>query len=130
MLMLYRYNTLLLAIYLDCSRIGNKAGVDTPVTRYRFQARAIHEHLDIPGSPLRIFTWPRRVPPTRRRPLTSRGGRTRCRLGSMRPLKLSSRPRQLIPWLWADLTTARMTALRPGASPPPVRTPIRRMGFI
>src|SRR5579864_5467630 len=27
----------------------------------------------------------------------------------------------------ADLTTARMTALSPGASPPPVQMPIRRM---
>ena len=27
------------------------------------------------------------------------------------------------------LTTARMTAFRPGASPPPVRTPIFLMGF-
>ena len=25
-----------------------------------------------------------------------------------------------MPWLWADLTTARMTAFNPGASPPPV----------
>src|SRR5207344_93632 len=32
-----------------------------------------------------------------------------------------------IPLLHADLTTARMTALRPGASPPPVSTPIRLM---
>src|SRR6188508_1737393 len=32
-----------------------------------------------------------------------------------------------IPLLHADLTTARMTALRPGASPPPVSTPILRI---
>src|SRR5262245_11782063 len=31
------------------------------------------------------------------------------------------------PALVAVLTTARMTAFRPGASPPPVRTPIFRM---
>src|SRR5437667_10008036 len=49
----------------------------------------------------------------------------RDRLGSIRPSKLSSRPRHSMPALDAALTTARMTALRPGASPPPVRTPIR-----
>src|ERR1051325_5238086 len=32
-----------------------------------------------------------------------------------------------MPRLQADLTTARMTALRPGASPPPVRTPSFRI---
>src|SRR5512140_396012 len=31
-------------------------------------------------------------------------------------------------WNMADLVTARMTALSPGQSPPPVRTPIRLMG--
>src|SRR4051812_6461571 len=35
-----------------------------------------------------------------------------------------------MPALHADLTTARMTALRPGASPPPVRIPIRRMSVM
>src|SRR5258708_35552973 len=58
-------------------------------------------------------------------PVTSRGVRTRERFGSIRPSKLSSRPTTSIPELDADLTTARMTALRPGASPPPVSTPIR-----
>src|SRR5574339_323401 len=42
----------------------------------------------------------------------------------MSPSKLSSRPTMVTPALYADLTTARMTALRPGASPPPVNTPI------
>src|SRR3989442_1187204 len=58
-------------------------------------------------------------------PVTSRGVSLRERFGSMRPSKLSSRPVHSIPALDAVLTTARMTALRPGASPPPVRTPIR-----
>ena len=34
-----------------------------------------------------------------------------------------------MPALQAVLTTARMTALRPGASPPPVRTPMRCTGM-
>ena len=32
-----------------------------------------------------------------------------------------------MPALQADLTTARITAFSPGASPPPVRTPMRLM---
>src|SRR6188508_1031897 len=42
----------------------------------------------------------------------------------MRPSKLSSRPMTSTPALYADFTTARITAFSPGASPPPVRTPI------
>src|SRR5260221_3001332 len=66
------------------------------------------------------------VPPTRRIPVTSLGTRRRDRLASIRPSKLSSRPMTSQLRLAADLTTARMTALRPGASPPPVSHPIRR----
>src|SRR5687767_35911 len=66
------------------------------------------------------------VPPTRRMPRTSLGTRRRERLASIRPSKLSSRPMTSQLQLAADLTTARMTALRPGASPPPVSTPMRR----
>src|SRR5262245_25572901 len=58
-------------------------------------------------------------------PVTSRGVSRRERSGSMRPSKLSSRPRHSMPALDDVLTTARMTAFSPGASPPPVRTPIR-----
>src|SRR6185436_10969579 len=67
------------------------------------------------------------VPPSRRMPVTSFGVRMRDRVGSSSPSKLSSRPTTSMPALKADLTTARMTALRPGASPPPVSTPIRLM---
>ena len=73
----------------------------------------------------RDWSCPRMVPPRRRMPVTSLGVRMRDRDGSSRPSKLSSRPTTSIPALKADLTTARMTALRPGASPPPVSTPIR-----
>src|SRR5437773_4542704 len=58
-------------------------------------------------------------------PVTSRGVSSRERSASSNPSKLSSMPRQVIPALNADLTTARMTALRPGASPPLVRMPMR-----
>ncbi len=60
-------------------------------------------------------------------PVTSLAVSTRERLGSMSPSKLSSSPTTSMPWFTEDLTTARMTALRPGASPPPVSTPMRRM---
>ena len=50
---------------------------------------------------------------------------TRDRLGSMSPSKLSSRPTTSMPLLTPALTTARITAFRPGASPPPVRIPMR-----
>ena len=60
-------------------------------------------------------------------PRTSRGVSTRDRPGSMSPSKLSSRPMHSMPLLVANLTTARMTALSPGASPPPVRMPMRLM---
>ena len=52
------------------------------------------------------------------------GPNGRVREGSSRPSKLSSSPRTSMSELWAAFTTARMTALSPGASPPPVRTPI------
>ena len=58
--------------------------------------------------------------------MTFRGVSTVWRLVSSSPSKLFSSPRHSIPWLYDDLTTARMTAFRPGASPPPVSTPIRR----
>ncbi len=64
----------------------------------------------------------------RRMPVTSRGVSFRHRFGSIRPSKLSSRP-MTSQWKWvADLTTARMTAFSPGASPPPVRMPILLRG--
>ncbi len=53
------------------------------------------------------------------------GASSRERSASSRPSKLSSMPRHVMPALHADLTTARMTAFKPGASPPPVRIPIR-----
>src|SRR5665213_3091565 len=75
------------------------------------------------GSPR--LTVPRIVPPLRRMPVTSRGVRTRDRSVSIRPSKLSSSPTHSMPLFDDALTTARMTALSPGASPPPVRTPNR-----
>ena len=74
----------------------------------------------------RLFE-PRMVPPRVRMPLTSRvlSGRTRS---SMRPWKPSSMPTTSMPYFqMAVFVTARMTALSPGQSPPPVRTPIRLM---
>src|SRR5215470_11745965 len=73
---------------------------------------------------------PRIVPPSRRMPVTSRGARMRERSNSSSPSKLSSRPTHPIPLFQAALTTARMTAFNPGASPPPVRMPSRLMGLI
>ncbi len=72
------------------------------------------------------FTVPRTVPPSLMMPRTSCAVMMRERPGSMRPSKLSSRPTHSIPLLHADFTTARMTALRPGASPPPVLMAMRR----
>src|SRR5439155_22527482 len=63
-------------------------------------------------------------------PVTSRGESTRERPGSIRPSKLSSRPTHSMPQFEAAFTTARITAFRPGASPPPVRTPRREMDDI
>src|SRR6187401_2639140 len=65
------------------------------------------------------------VPPRRRMPVTSLAESTRDRFGSISPSKLSSRPTTSMPSLTPALTTARITAFRPGASPPPVRIPIR-----
>src|SRR6202007_1733089 len=48
--------------------------------------------------------------------------------GQMRPSKPSGMPITFHPYLMmAALVAARMTALRPGASPPPVPMPIQRM---
>src|SRR2546421_528803 len=58
-------------------------------------------------------------------PVTWRGVRTRDRSGSMRPSKLSSSPTHSMPELDAALTTARMTAFSPGASPPPAQFALR-----
>jgi hypothetical protein len=49
----------------------------------------------------------------------------------MRPSKPSGMPMTFHPYLrMAALVAARMTALRPGASPPPVAIPIQRMSDI
>jgi len=50
------------------------------------------------------------------------------RRAQMRPSKLSWRPTHSMSALVAARTTARITAFRPGASPPPVSTPMRRVG--
>src|SRR5436190_8412224 len=63
-------------------------------------------------------------------PVTSRGVSTRERPGSINPSKLSSRPTHSIPEFAAALATARITALSPGASPPPVSTPSRLISVI
>src|SRR5215469_8677543 len=67
---------------------------------------------------------PRMVPPSGRMPRTSAGTRS-----SRSPCSAPAQP-FLIPLTWwpswkARLATPRMAAFRPGASPPPVRTPIR-----
>src|SRR5713101_4111343 len=51
--------------------------------------------------------------------------------GQMRPSKPSGMPMTFHPYLIiAALVAARMTAFRPGASPPPVPMPIQRMSDI
>src|SRR2546425_1987572 len=68
---------------------------------------------------------PRMVPPSGRMPRTEAGVRS-----SMSPAPSTPAQPFLIPVTWnpcwkARRATPRMAALRPGASPPPVRTPIR-----
>src|SRR5688572_9943450 len=72
---------------------------------------------------------PRIVPPLGRMPMTEydvRGSTS----PSMRPSQPLRMPRTSIPRPWARRTTARITALRPGQSPPPVRTPTFFMATI
>src|SRR5512138_425073 len=88
------------------------------------------EVLIIDSKGLPELSVPRMVPPRRRMPVTSRGARIRERSNSSSPSKLSSRPTQPMPLFHAVLTTARMTAFSPGASPPPVRMPIRLIELI
>src|SRR5262245_57586312 len=47
------------------------------------------------------------------------------KIPSVSPLQPSRTPTTSCPWSVETRTTARMTALRPGQSPPPVSTPIR-----
>src|ERR1700690_1490536 len=71
------------------------------------------------------------VPPRGRIPLTSLRVRGRDFSGQIRPSKPSGMPMTCQRYLrMADLTAARMTEFRPGASPPPVQMPIRRMSDI
>src|SRR5438270_13684080 len=68
------------------------------------------------------------VPPRGRMPLTSFNVSSKAFSGQMRPSKPSGMPMTFYPYLMmAALVAARMTALRPGASPPPVPMPIQRM---
>src|SRR5579863_2589556 len=61
-------------------------------------------------------------------PLTSFSVSSKDFSGQMRPSKPSGMPMTFHPYLMmAALVAARMTALRPGASPPPVPMPIQRM---
>ena len=71
------------------------------------------------------------VPPRSSRPLTDELSSVRVRGRPIRPSKPSSMPSTDQPWSTsADLTTARMTAFSPGASPPLVSTPMRRIGAV
>src|SRR5580704_11697341 len=68
------------------------------------------------------------VPPRGRMPLTSLSVSSNDFSGQMRPSKPSGMPMTFHPYLMmAALVAARMTALRPGASPPPVLMPMQRM---
>src|ERR1700734_3813683 len=61
-------------------------------------------------------------------PLTSLSVSSKAFSGQMRPSKPSGMPMTFHPYLMmAALVAARMTALRPGASPPPVPIPMQRM---
>src|SRR6059058_5393945 len=77
------------------------------------------------------FVVPRIVPPRGRMPLTSLSVSSYDFSGQIRPSKPSGMPITFHLYLRkAALTAARMTALRPGASPPPVQMPMRRMEVI
>jgi hypothetical protein len=66
------------------------------------------------------------VPPRGSSPRTSAMSNSRALCGLMSPSKPSSIPKTSHPYsLMAVFTAARMTALRPGQSPPRVRRPIR-----
>src|SRR6059058_3927482 len=74
------------------------------------------------------FVVPRIVPPRGRMPLTSLSVSSYDFSGQIRPSKPSGMPMTLHLYLRkAALTAARMTALSPGASPPPVQMPMQRM---
>src|SRR5271166_984640 len=71
------------------------------------------------------------VPPRGRMPLTSFRVSSRDFSGQIRPSKPSGTPMTFHLYLrMADFTAARMTALRPGASPPPVQMPIHLISDI
>ena len=68
------------------------------------------------------------VPPRGRMPFTSLSVSSKAFSGQIRPSNPSGMPMTFHPYLMtAALVAARMTALRPGASPPPVPMPIQRM---
>src|SRR5215212_929841 len=72
---------------------------------------------------------PRMVPPRFSSPLTDEVSRVRVRGRPISPSNPSSMPRTAQPWsISAERTTARITAFSPGASPPLVSTPMRRIG--
>src|SRR3989475_10010986 len=68
---------------------------------------------------------PRIVPPSARIRAASRGRSGRGSASPSRPAHPSAIPKPSCPRELARSTAARMAAFRPGASPPPVRTPIR-----
>src|ERR1700683_3382126 len=71
------------------------------------------------------------VPPRGRMPEISLIVSSKDFSGQMRPSKPSGMPMTFHPYLRVeDLVGARMTALRPGASPPPVAIPMQRMSDI
>src|SRR5260370_3324008 len=71
---------------------------------------------------------PRMVPPRGRIPETSLSVSSNDFSGQIRPSKPSGMPMTFhLYFRMAALVAARMTALRPGASPPPVAIPMQRM---
>src|SRR5579864_620951 len=85
--------------------------------------------LNLKGLPRLVV--PRMVPPRGRMPLTSFSVSSKDFSGQMRPSKPSGMPMTFHLYLRiAALVAARMTALSPGASPPPVAMPMQAMSDI
>src|SRR3989338_967623 len=77
-----------------------------------------------------LLVVPRIVPPMGRIPRTFHSVKFRVLFGKTSPSKPSSMPiTSQLYFTNADFTTLRITAFRPGQSPPPVNTPIFFMAY-
>ena len=91
------------------------------------RASSVERHASTPPSTPNgwIREVPRTVPPRGRSPRQASTSRS-IASSSMTPFQPSRKPRTVPSWSRSTRrTTARMTALRPGQSPPPVRMPMR-----